>query len=74
MLWAGVGHLDVLRWARANGCEWDEGTCYAAAGGGHLAVLQWARANGCPWGKWGCLLLVRYGTNDDEMWIERQPA
>jgi hypothetical protein len=43
------GHLNILQWARANGCPWDEGTCDEAAWGGHLEVLQWARANGCPW-------------------------
>jgi len=43
------GDLEMLQWARANGCPWDEGTCAAAARGGHLEVLQWARANGCPW-------------------------
>ena len=43
------GHLEVLQWARANGCPWDEKTCMHAAEGGHLEVLQWARANGCPW-------------------------
>ena len=46
---AAVGKVEVLRWARANGCDWGSGTCAAAAGGGHLEVLQWARANGCDW-------------------------
>ena len=35
------GHLETLQWARANGCPWDECTCYSAAYGGHLHVLQW---------------------------------
>ena len=48
------GHLEVLQWARANGCPWDEDTCSAAANRGHLEVLQWARANGCPWGEETC--------------------
>jgi hypothetical protein len=43
------GHLEVLQWARANGCPWNEFTTSAALYGGHLEVLQWARANGCPW-------------------------
>ena len=43
------GHLEVLKWARANGCPWDGRTCAFAAEGGHLEVLKWARANGCPW-------------------------
>jgi hypothetical protein len=41
------GHLAVLQWARANGCEWTNDACDSAAESGHLAVLQWARANGC---------------------------
>jgi hypothetical protein len=43
------GHLEVLKWARENGCPWDEKTCAHAARGGHLKVLKWARENGCPW-------------------------
>ena len=34
------GHLEMLQWARANGCEWDAETCANAAGGGHLKVLR----------------------------------
>ena len=43
------GHLEVLKWARANKCPWDEWTCKLAAAGGHLEVLKWARENDCPW-------------------------
>ena len=43
------GRLEVLRWARQNGCPWDEDTCCKAAEGGHLDLLQWAHENGCPW-------------------------
>ena len=43
------GHLEVLKWARENGCQWNEWTCTNAAEGGHLDVLKWARENGCPW-------------------------
>ena len=42
------GHLEVLKWARANGCPWDGDTCTYAAEGGHLDVLKWLCANGCP--------------------------
>ncbi len=48
------GHLEVLKWARANGCEWDALTCASAAHGGHLEVLKWARANGCEWDALTC--------------------
>ena len=40
-----AGHLEVLRWARTNGCPWDPRRHVAdAAWGGHLEVLRWARA------------------------------
>ena len=48
------GHLEVLQWARAHGCRWDERTCAQAALNGHLKVLQWARAQGCPWDEQTC--------------------
>ena len=38
----------LLKWARANGCDWDEWSCLCAARSGHLEVLQ-MRANVCPW-------------------------
>jgi hypothetical protein len=30
---ANSGHLEVLQWARANGCPWDERTCQCAGVG-----------------------------------------
>ena len=48
---AGAGHLHILQWARANGCDWDSDTCCAAAKAGHLHILQWALLNGCMWNK-----------------------
>ena len=48
------GHLEVLKWARENGCPWDERMCTYAAEGGHLEVLKWARENGCPWDEKMC--------------------
>ena len=43
------GSLNILKWARENGCKWDASTCTHAALGGHLDVLMWARENGCEW-------------------------
>ena len=42
-----LAHLDVLKWARINGCKWSSWTCNWAAKSGHLDVLKWARENGC---------------------------
>jgi hypothetical protein len=55
------GHLDVLQWARQNGCPWDEETCAFAAQNGHLDVLQWARQNGCPWSVSTCAFAAENG-------------
>ena len=44
------GWLDLLIWARQNGCEWDSYICSDAAYNGHLEVLKWARQNGCVCG------------------------
>src|SRR5205085_11975625 len=48
------GNLEVLKWARENGCSWNVSTCENAASGGHLEVLKWAHENACPWDKWTC--------------------
>ena len=61
---AGNSHLEVLQWARANGCPWDAVTCHRAAEGGHLSVLQWARANGCEWGTYMCTAAAESGHLD----------
>ena len=42
------GHLEVLKWLRAEGCPWDEDACTEAAWYGRLEVLKWLRDNGCP--------------------------
>ena len=42
------GHLEVLKWLRAEGCPWDAWVCARAACGGHLEVLNWLQAEGCP--------------------------
>ena len=42
-------HLEVLKWAREHGCQWNWATCAAAAAGGHLLGLKWAREHDCFW-------------------------
>jgi len=37
------GHIEVVKWARENGCLWDECACSYVASNGHLKVLKWAR-------------------------------
>ena len=69
------GHLEVLKWARANDCPWNACAC---GGGGHLEVLKWARANGCPWnendvrgrGVGGHLEVLKWARANDCPWDE----
>lgn len=55
------GRLEVMRWARTNGCPWSLFTCSRAASSGHLKVIKWARANGCPWDALTCDAAGRNG-------------
>ena len=55
------GNLEVLKWARSNGCPWDVITCSFAAKNGHLEVLKWARSNDCPWDEYTCRNAARNG-------------
>ena len=55
------GYLPLLKWARGQGMEWDEGTTALAADSGHLDVLQWAREQGCPWDSHTCAFAAQHG-------------
>jgi len=44
-----VESVEMMQWAKANGCPWHLGTCAKVAIRGHLDVLKWARKHGCPW-------------------------
>ena len=55
------GHLEVLKWARENGCDWNSLTCAYAAENGHLEVLKWARENGCDWDSSTCAYAAENG-------------
>lgn len=53
--------IQVLKWARTNGCAWDEEVCASAASGGHLDVLMYCWANRCPWNEYTCKLAAEGG-------------
>ncbi len=40
--------MEILRWAREQGCPWDDLVHSQAAIGGHLEVIEWAVDNGLP--------------------------
>ena len=55
------GSVELLAWAKASGCPWNDMTCALAAEGGHLDVLRWAREQDCPWDANTCAEAARGG-------------
>ena len=41
------GNLGLVQWLRAEGCPWDNWTCFTAIRSGRVEVLRWGRENGC---------------------------
>ena len=64
-----VRSVALLRWARENGCPWDERTCAAAAEAGNLEVLKWAREHGCPWDERTCAAAASGGHQEVLQWV-----
>jgi len=58
---ADKGHLELLKWARNIGYEWDLYVCSGAAKNGHFEVLKWAHNNGCTWDSRVCHLAAING-------------
>jgi hypothetical protein len=48
------GAIKCLKYAKENGCSWDENTCLYAAIKGQLECLKYAHENGCPWSEYTC--------------------
>lgn len=45
---AEFGKLDLLQFARENGCSWIQETSISAARAGHVHIIKWAMLHGCP--------------------------
>ena len=71
--WAAFGgHLELVKWLRANGCRWGVRTSAYAARGGQLEVLQWMRAQACPWNRHVCYNAARNGHLEVLRWARSQ--
>ena len=68
------GHLDLVKWLQAKGCQWDSSTSNSAAFGGHLEVLQWIRSEDppCPWNSRVCRFAARQGHLEVLRWARSQ--
>ena len=65
------GNLELVKWLRGKGCNWDTKTCRFATRRGQLEVLQWLRANGCPWDADTCITAARYGHLETLRWARK---
>ncbi|KAL6051432.1 Ankyrin repeat domain-containing protein [Balamuthia mandrillaris] len=74
MEWVDLGHLEMLQWAKENGCPWDKLTCTWAAKEGHLKVLKWARENGCPWDEETYYVAEEYGHHEVVKWAKENAS
>ena len=69
MAWAATsGNLELMKWLRGEGAEWDESACAYAALTGHLHVLQWLRGKGCAWNGATCHVAVNHGQVEVLRW------
>jgi len=67
-----VGSIELLAWAKARGCPWDESICMHAAEGGHVEVLKWAWERRCPWDSWVCSSAAWGGHLEVLQWAREQ--
>ena len=68
---AKYGSLDVLKWARAQGCPWGSWTCTLAAKYGHFETLKWARTHGCEWSENTCSWAACCGHLEILQWLRK---
>jgi hypothetical protein len=43
-----TGHLELLKWARSNGCPWDEETYELGNENGNPAIMRYLEDEDCP--------------------------
>ena len=64
------GHVCVLRWAKGQGCAFDERTLMFAAQGGSLEAIKWLRSQDCPWDEKAGAAASRAGHNQVLRWLQ----
>jgi hypothetical protein len=61
---ARAGNLELLQWARANGCPWNTSALLHACSKGHLEVVKWLIDNNCDWVEYALPVLGEAGHYD----------
>lgn len=54
-------HIECLKYAHENGCDWDSTVCTYLAEHGQLDALKWAHEEGCEWDASACAAAARKG-------------
>jgi hypothetical protein len=63
-----VGSVELLCWAKENGCPWVARTCALIARNGYLQVLRRARELDCPWDACTCAAAAEGGHQEVLVW------
>ena len=72
------GYLELMKWARANGCPWEKYTCTAAARRGNLEMLKWLRDSSihgnkvAPWNEGTCDRAAQNGHLEVLKWLRSE--
>lgn len=69
---AAGGHLEILRWARAQGCGLSPRVCRYAVQGGHLNTLKWTWKEGYPLDQDTCALAAENGHLEVLKWAREK--
>jgi hypothetical protein len=69
-----TSHIEVLKWARANGAPWSGQLCASAAEFRKFEVLEWAYANGAHVDVRACAGAATNGYLDILQWLHSNGA
>ena len=69
---APIANLEVLKYAREQGCPLDERSFDLATAKSNLEVLKWLREQGCPWGYYTCARAAWTGNLEVLKWLREQ--
>ena len=64
------GHLELVKWLKANGYPWSQYTCENAVASRNFELVKWCRENGCEWNFRTCLEAARIGNLEMLKWCK----
>ena len=67
------GNIRAVKCSHANGCKWDDWTCYnAAISGNNMELRKWLYSQGCPLNTDTFNVAVEIGNWDVLKWLQSQ--